>query len=99
DPHALLDQGIRHTQELPRLRPVEAVERYLEPGDPLALDLDAGLAGLIGFEQRGAEAAQDRPEPAQQLPRVLRLLVQGDAHTEAELRVVLEQGVGPGRPA
>ena len=78
----------------------EAVERRLEPGDPLALRLDPGFGGLIGSEQRGAEVAQRRSRGGATSSRAYSAcLSRASAHAEAELRVVLEQRVGPGRPA
>src|SRR3989304_2192001 len=57
---------------------------------------DASLARLIGVEQRAHQfVAALRAQPLQQLAGELILLVQRQAHAQAELGVVLEQRVRP----
>src|SRR5262249_40200258 len=55
----------------------------------------AGLRGLIRIEQPGRQIRDGRVETAEQLASVVRLPVQGQAHAETELGIVLEQRVGP----
>src|SRR5438093_1505060 len=52
-----------------------------------------------GFPPAANFATAPRGVPFDICPRVLRLLVAREAHAEAELGVVLEEGVGPRRPA
>ena len=59
-----------------------------------------GFGGLVGREERSRQVVAQMPERApDQLARIFRLLVQGQAHAQAELGVVLEERVGPGRAA
>ena len=66
----------------------------------LALREDAFLGGLIGAQNFHSELIADgRSHPLHQLLGVVVLLVDGQAHAHAELGVVFEQRVRPGRPA
>ncbi len=72
----------------------------LELGDAPALLLNAGFARLVGVEQSAYEILAERPgEPREQRARVLGLLVDRDAHAQAEFGVVLKERVRPGGAA
>jgi len=65
-----------------------------------ALLFDALLAGLIGVKEGGGEIVADGGSQA--LSQFLSegvLVVDGQAHAESELGVILKQGVGPGGTA
>ena len=75
-------------------------ERLLERDDALALRGDAGLAGLVGLEEALHQVVADLAgEAAHEARRLLLVLVDGQPHAEAELGVVLEERVRPGRAA
>ncbi len=77
-----------------------AGEFRLEGLDALALGEDALLGFLVGVENGLRQFLADaEAEPPDQFAGVLVLLVDGQAHAQAELGVIFEQRVGPGRAA
>ena len=99
DPHGSLDESVGDAPQLAGLRRDDPLQSLPELDDSLPLDLDAGIGGLVGFEQRGTDVAQAGAETAHQLARVARLPVERHPHAEPELGVVLEERVGPGGAA
>ena len=89
-------------QQVAGLRRVDALPASAVSGlHARALFVDAGLGRLVGLEQRLRPARRRSARPAARSSSrgVLGLLVEGQPHAQAELGVVLEQRVGPGRPA
>ena len=81
-------------------RTVDRGERLAQAGDALALELDLGLGVLDGAEQPGDDRRpQLRGQPLEQPAGLVGLGVERQAHPEAELGVVLEERVAPGRTA
>ncbi len=96
DPHAARDQAVGDRQQLPRLRGFAPGQDGLELYDALALQANL-LVGLLRALQKGDRQciADFGAQCAHQRLRQVALRIQREAHAEAELRVVLEQAVGP----
>ena len=100
DPEALLDEVVGDVEEAAGREALLAGELRLEGGDALALVGDPLLGPLVGRQEAGDElVAEEAAQLLDELGGVLGLLVEGEAHAEAELGVVLEEGVRPGRAA
>ena len=99
-PDALLDEHVGHGQQVAGFGVRDALQLGLEGRHAGALLFDALLAGLIGVKEGGGEIVADGGSQA--LSQFLSegvLVVDGQAHAESELGVILEQGVGPGGTA
>ena len=78
-------------------QPAQALAQRLHPHP---LRGDTRLARLIGGPELGNEILTDHgTQAAEQLVGVFGVLVAGEPHAESELGVVLEERVGPCRPA
>ncbi len=76
------------------------MQALFEQAHALPLFVDIGLVFLIGREERRGQFVPNlAAEAKDQLPRKLRLLVDGEPEAKPELGVVFEQGVRPGGPA
>ena len=101
DPDALLDQRVGHAEQVAGFGSVDAGEFVFE----LLARARAGRrcpASVFWSALRMACASSSpigEAEPPDQFAGVFVLLVDGEAHAEAELGVVFEERVGPGRSA
>ena len=103
DPHALADEVIGEREQLTSCGAglaVQRAENLPEPRDARALGIDTRLGVLVGLEDVPDEVRADRRRELRHEPSGLVVLgVEPEAHAQAELRVVLEEGVVPGRAA
>ena len=101
DPDALADEVAGQRQQVLRVGARGAVHRgqpFAEPGDAVALEADLDLRLLAAVQQLPHEVgSHGRRKARQQDACVVGLGVERQAHAEAELGVVLEQRVVPGR--
>ena len=98
DPDTALDQLLADPLQGAGLGACDALELLLEGGDALALLVDPRLGGLIRAQQPVGQVGADLVrQGAHQVAALIRLLVHRQAQAQAELGVVLEQGVVPGR--
>ena len=99
DPDALAHQVVGDGEQPPRAFVVDAAQQHLQLLHPAPLFHDAGLIRLVGSEQ---VLEQLRLELVTQLGQqhlgLVNVLVDGKAEAQAELGIVLEQRVVPGRP-
>ncbi len=100
DPDALAHQVVGDLLEPPGLERLDARQLLPQLDDALALGGDAGLGRLVGVDDRLDQAFTDLGRHlAKQLVPLLLVLVDRQPEAEAELGVVLEQRVRPGRAA
>ena len=103
DPNPLPDQVARQRKQALGVvapRAVDLGELVAQLGDAGSLELDLRLGILSAVEQPANELLADRgSEASHQLAGVVGLGVEGKAHAQTELGVVLEQRVVPGRPS
>src|SRR5581483_2535587 len=100
DPDALLDERIGEIAEVAGFGSIDAGEFLFEGLDALALLEDALFGFLIGVDEGLGELLSDEEaETPDELAGVFVLLIDGEAHAEAEFRVVLEERVRPGGSA
>jgi len=90
---------IRDGDELLGLLALRPGQLFLELRNqvPLLLDLLLGVLGIL--QKRGGQLAELIGHRSHQLQRVLLEFVAGETHAHTELSRVLEEAVGPGRPA
>jgi len=100
DPDAAADEMVDDTAQIRDGRIVDAVDATLQFLDARTLRSQLGLAHLRRLENRvhevGADAVTQFGQPR---TRELRVQVGRELQAEPELRVVLEERVGPRRPA
>jgi hypothetical protein len=94
EPNALAHQRIGNRHQVARVAGFETCNSPLDFGDPLALRRNASLCRLISFQDLRDEApAEVAGKAPDQLPRVVKPLVQGKPHPKPELGIVFEQGI------
>ena len=100
DPHAAPQQVVGHAAQVVDGKSRVPFQAREQLGHPFPLGRKLGFADLPGIEDGvGEVGADDVTQLCQPVPGQLGVQVGGQAQPEAELGVVLEQRVRPGRPA
>ena len=100
DPDPLLHEVVGEEAQPRRVRIGPAREQELQVRDPRPLRGDAGLARLVrGQEPVDEIPGESRHHAREELARRVAVAVESQPHPHAELRVVLEERVRPGRAA
>jgi hypothetical protein len=98
DPHAAPDQMVHHAEQVSGDGRIEAAEAVFELGHALALGRQLRFPQLRCRQYRVDEPTADRvTQFGESSPGQPDMCVAGQAQAEPKLRVVLEQGVRPGR--
>ncbi len=99
DPHALFHQVIGQGEEALRFRGIRPLQPFLERRHPFPLGENAGFGRLVRVEQPPGQFVADlRRQLPDQVARHPGVLVDRQPETQAELGVVLEERIAPGRP-
>ena len=100
NPHALLHQEVGDGKQIAARRRLVSCQLLFQLLHSLALREDAFLGGLICAQNFHSEMIADgRSHPLHQHLGVVVLFVDGQADAHAELGVIFEQRVRPGRPS
>src|SRR5579863_4723997 len=98
NPDALTDERVGNSEQVARVGGIDSGELHFEFGDPNTLRLDLSFRLVRrGDQGRGKLRSKSRRKTCDQDLGEGFLLIEGGPHAKAELGVVFEERVGPGR--